>query len=48
LALEAIASASAAFNEGAMAHLTSLANLAVSIDPGVRRTHRWWLRRARD
>ncbi|MBH5372980.1 hypothetical protein [Bradyrhizobium glycinis] len=31
MALEAIGSASAAFVEGAMSHLTSLADLAVSI-----------------
>lgn len=42
LALEAIGCASTAFNEGAMESSTRLSGLAVSIDPSVRRTRRWW------
>lgn len=42
LALEAIGCASAAFNEGAMESSARLSKLAVSIDPSVQGTRRWW------
>ncbi|WP_247437919.1 glycosyltransferase [Bradyrhizobium sp. 139] len=42
LALDAIGCASAAFNEGAMESSARLSELAVSIDPSVQRTRRWW------
>ncbi|MCP2132848.1 glycosyltransferase family 2 protein [Bradyrhizobium ottawaense] len=42
LALEAIGCASSAFNEGAMESSTRLSKLAVSTDPSVQRTRRWW------
>jgi glycosyltransferase involved in cell wall biosynthesis len=42
LALEAIGCASAAFNEGAMESSARLSKLALSIDPSVRRSRRWW------
>lgn len=42
LALEAVGCASAAFNEGAMGSSARLSKLALSIDPSVQRTRRWW------
>src|SRR4051794_14096923 len=42
LALEAIGCASAAFNEGAIESSARLSKLAVSIDPSVQRSRRWW------
>ncbi|MCK1354934.1 MULTISPECIES: glycosyltransferase [unclassified Bradyrhizobium] len=42
LALEAIGCASAAFNEGAMESSARLSKLALSIDPSVQRSRRWW------
>ncbi|KYG99036.1 glycosyltransferase [Bradyrhizobium sp. DOA1] len=42
LALDAIGCASAAFNEGAIESSARLSELAVSIDPSVRRARRWW------
>ena len=42
LALEAIGCASVAFNEGAMESSARLSKLAVSFDPSVQRTRRWW------
>lgn len=42
LALEAVRCASAAFNEGAIESSARLSKLAVSIDPSVQRSRRWW------